>query len=160
MLVKFIGRDAVEIDLRAIDSDEGGGTGAGFDDVGAHADSRSFEFGTLRSEVGETGGAADVQGALARAFEMAFFHADIRCPSFQLNASTRAEPCFARKCASTDRHFVATNHVDTLATPAGDPAIANDQFIKARTFDAVVIARRTNVADRDVLNRDAADGFC
>ncbi len=150
--------DGVVGELGAVDTDEGGGAGAAFDVVVADDDASGFVLGAGGTEVGEAGGAADVEGAFAGIEEAAFFHDDAAGAAFELDGSAGGEAGFAGELAGGDEGVVTADEVDALAAPTGDGAVADGELLQAGAFDGVVIAGGADVADFEVVEGDAGDG--
>jgi len=151
--------DRVAAELRAIDTDKGGGTWAAFDDIVPHDEAGGLELGTLWAEVGQASGATEVDRTLARICEVTFFDDDIACAAFELDGGTGGEAFFAGETAAGDQTMMTADEVDPLAAPAGDGAITDRELVEAGTLDAIMIALGANVADLDLLDRDAGGGI-
>ena len=52
---------------------------------------------------------------------------------------------------------MTTHHINPLAAPSRDRAIADGQIIKAGAFDPIVIPLRTDVADYEMFQRYSFD---
>lgn len=150
--------DGVAGELGAVDADEGSGAEAAFDVVVADDDASGFVLGAGGTEVGEAGGAADVEGAFAGVEEAAFFHDDAAGAAFELDSGAGGEAGFAGEAAVGDEGVVTADEVDALAAPAGDGAVADGELLQAGAFDSVVIAGGADVADFEVVEGDAGDG--
>jgi hypothetical protein len=135
------------------------GAQAAFDDVVAGDQPRGFKLRSLRTEIRQTGGAAEIERALAGIREVAFFHDHIARPAFELDAGAGGEAFLADETAAGDERMVAAHEVDALPAPAGDRAVADGELVEAGALDAVVIAARADVTDLDVVERDAGDGI-
>lgn len=145
-------------ELGTVDTDEGGGAGAAFDVVVADDDASGFVFGSRWTEVGEAGGAADVEGAFAGMEESAFFHDDAAGAALELDGGAGGEAGFAGELAGGDEGVVTANEVDALTAPTADGAVADGELLEAGAFDGVVIAAWADVTDLDVVEGDARDG--
>lgn len=115
----------------------------------------TFIGGIGRAEEVEAGGAADIHGALAGVFEVAFFHRDLAGATFELDAGAGGEAGFTDEVASGDERLVAADEVDPLPSPAADSAVADGEFAEAAAFDGIMISLGADVADVEMIERDA-----
>lgn len=147
-------KDGVAGEEGSIDSDKGGGTKAAFDDAVLNGKIFAFIGGTGRAEEVESGGTADIDGALTSVVEMAFFYGDLAGATFELDGCAGGEASFADEVAASNERLVAANEVDPLPSPAGDGAVADGEFVEPAALDGVMIAFGADVADVELIKRD------
>lgn len=143
---------------RAVHTDKGGGAQAAFDDAVLNGEVFGLISGIRRTEVVEARGAADIHGTLTGVFEMAFLHRDLTGAAFELDGGAGCEAGLADELAACDERLVTADEVDALPAPAGDDAVADGECIKTAAFNGVVIAGGADVADFEMVERDAFDG--
>lgn len=151
-------KDSIASEEGSIDADEGGSTKAAFDDAILNREVFPLIGGIGRAEVVETGGAADIDGTFTSVFEVALFHGDIAGAAFELDGGAGGETKFTGKAAASNQRLVATDEIDPLPAPAGDGAFADGEFIKATALDGIMIAFGSDVADVEMIERDAFHG--
>jgi len=88
---------------------------------------------------------------------VAFFDRDVRAATLGLHASRGAEASFADKATARDQRPMTADQIDPLAAPTGQGAVADRQLIESRALEAIVISRGADVADLQLLQRDAGD---
>ena len=68
------------------------------------------------------------------------------------------EACFTMEVAVFHDALVASDHVDSAPTPAGESAITDNQLVYPAHLEPVVVTARTDVFDRDVLEDQVVHG--